>query len=278
MTLLRVRDLSKSYPGRVKGLRRERVRVVDDVGLDLAAGRCLAVVGESGAGKSTLGRMVLRLVEPDSGTIELDGTDLMTLGAADLRRRRRDMQMVFQDPYSSLDPRMTVAQSIAEPFRAHGLPDGTTAAAEVDRLLGLVGLSTGYADRYPAALSGGQLQRVSIARALALRPRLLVLDEPVTALDVSVRAQVINLLLDLKDQFDLAYLFICHDLSVVETIADEVMVMRSGRVVESGDVDQVFNRPQDAYTRELLAAAPSPVPPSALASAQAQVSAQIPAR
>lgn len=263
MSLLQVSGLTKRYPGRRRGLRRDVVTVVDDVSFTLDPGRCLAVVGESGAGKSTVGRMVLRLIEPDAGTVCLDGTDLAGLGAAQLRRARRDMQMIFQDPYSSLDPRMTVGGSIAEPFRAHGLPAGTTASAEVDRLLDLVGLIGGYAHRYPAELSGGQLQRVSIARALALQPRLLVCDEPVTALDVSVRAQIINLLLDLKEHLNVAYLFVCHDLGVVESLADEVLVMRRGQVVESGSVEQVFTHPAADYTHELLAAAPNPIPRSA---------------
>jgi len=262
MSLLQVRHLTKTYPGQRKGLGRSRVTVVDDVSLDLDAGRCLAVVGESGAGKSTLGRLVLRLVEPDAGTVVFDGTDLGGLDRRALRRQRRDMQMVFQDPYSSVDPRMTVGQSIAEPFRAHGGPTGETPEQAVSRLLDLVGLLGGYADRYPAELSGGQLQRVSIARALALRPRLVVCDEPVTALDVSVRAQIVNLLLDLRDELGLTYLFVCHDLSVVEQIADDVMVMRRGGVVETGSVADVFQRPREAYTRELLAAAPDPVPPA----------------
>lgn len=260
MTLLEVRGLSKSYPGRRGLVRSSPVPVVRDVDFDLDAGRCLAVVGESGAGKSTVGRMVLRLVEPDSGSIRLDGVDLRGVRGERLRRMRREMQMIFQDPYSSLDPRMSVGQSIAEVFRAHGDPRGTTVRAEVDRLLDLVGLVGGYARRYPTELSGGQLQRVSIARALALRPRLLVCDEPVTALDVSVRAQIINLLLDLKDELGLAYLFVCHDLAVVETLADDVLVMRRGAVVECGPVRQVFEDPTQEYTRELLAAVPSVLP------------------
>jgi len=262
MSLLEVSHLTKSYPGpRPPGSwRRRRSVVVQDVGFTLDAGDCLAVVGESGAGKSTLGRLVLRLVEADSGAIVFEGQDVRGLAGARLRAARQHMQMIFQDPYSSLDPRMTVGQAVAEPLRAHTRDGREVREAQVGTLLDTVGLSARYAARYPAELSGGQLQRVSIARALALRPKLVVCDEPVTALDVSVRAQIINLLLDLKDEFGLAYLFICHDLSIVEVLADRVMVMRGGRVVEAGDVRQVFEAPREDYTRELLAAAPNPVP------------------
>ena len=260
MSLLTLDAVTKTYPGAKRSLwgRRERRCVVDRVSLQLDAGECLAVVGESGAGKSTLGRLALRLIEADSGSITLDGAGLRELTASRLRAQRRHMQMVFQDPYSAVDPRMTIGQIVCEPLRVHGGLGGERPERASARLLDTVGLAANYASRYPAELSGGQLQRVSIARALAVRPKLLVCDEPVTALDVSVRAQIINLLLDLKDEFGLAYLFISHDLSVVRTIADRVMVMRAGSVVEEGETERLFTAPQAEYTRALLAAVPRP--------------------
>lgn len=262
MTLLTLEGVTKSYPLPKNSLRIRRLHqtVVDNVSLVLEEGSCLGVVGESGAGKSTLGRLALRLIEADRGTIKLQGADLSSLRPRQLRAERRNMQMIFQDPYSAVDPRMTVGQSVYEPIRAHKLVTGETPEQIIARLLDTVGLATNYASRYPAELSGGQLQRVSIARALAVRPKLIVCDEPVTALDVSVRAQVINLLLDLKQEFGLSYLFISHDLSVVKTIADNVLVMRNGKVVERGTTQHIFDRPQESYTRDLLAAVPQPRP------------------
>lgn len=262
MTLLTMQGVTKRYPLPKKslGFGREYLTVVDDISLQLDAGSCLGVVGESGAGKSTLGRLALRLIDADAGSIELEGRNLMSMRSRTLRAERRNMQMIFQDPYSSVDPRMTIGQSVYEPLRAHQLDTDESPERAIARLLDTVGLAQNYAKRYPAELSGGQLQRVSIARAIAVRPKLIVCDEPVTALDVSVRAQVINLLLDLKDEFGLAYLFISHDLSVVQTIADSVMVMRNGKVVEHGATSDIFESPTDSYTRDLLAAVPRPRP------------------
>ncbi|MBV0895775.1 ATP-binding cassette domain-containing protein [Microbacterium sp. NC79] len=262
MVLLNMQGVTKRYPLPKKklGFGREYVTVVNDISLQLEAGTCLGIVGESGAGKSTLGRLALRLIDADAGTIELDGRNLMSMRPKTLRAERRNMQMIFQDPYSSVDPRMTIAQSVYEPLRAHHMDTDESPERAVARLLDAVGLAQNYAKRYPAELSGGQLQRVSIARALAVRPKLIVCDEPVTALDVSVRAQVINLLLDLKDEFGLAYLFISHDLSVVQTIADRVMVMRNGTVVEQGATSEIFENPTESYTRDLLDAVPRPRP------------------
>lgn len=231
MALLEVSGLSKSFSsGRnLLGRRTGWTHAVKDVSFVLDKGECLAVVGESGAGKSTVGRMVLRLVEADAGTITFDGVDVRGLGGARLRALRPRMQMIFQDPYSSLDPRMTVADAVAEPLVVHTDRDRATRTRDVARLLDRVGIGSRYLARYPAELSGGQLQRVAIARALTLEPSLIVCDEPVAALDVSVRAQVLNLLRDLQDELGLAYLFVCHDLALVEVIADRVLVMAAGR-------------------------------------------------
>lgn len=262
MSMLEVQGLSKTFARR--GLLRRGpapAPSVDDVSLSLDAGQCLAVVGESGAGKSTLGRLVLRLIEPDAGTVHLDGVDLRALDRAGLRKARAQMQMVFQDPYSSLDPRMTIEAALAEPFRAHTDLSRSQREAKAAELVEMVGLGSRYLTRYPVELSGGQLQRVSIARAIALRPKLIVCDEPVTALDVSVRAQIVNLLMDLQDELGTAYLFVSHDLVLVELIADRLVVMREGRVVESGEAAAIFASPRESYTRDLLAATPNPVPP-----------------
>ena len=262
MTLLAVSHLTKTFHrGGPLSRRAMPDPSVDDVSFTLDAGECLAVVGESGAGKSTLGRLVLRLIEPDKGSIQLDGVDVRKLNRKELRAARENMQMVFQDPYSTLNSRITIRAALAEPFRVH------TALSRMDRerraaeLIDLVGLGHRYLDRYPVELSGGQLQRISIARAIALRPKLIVCDEPVTALDVSVRAQIINLLMDLQQELNLADLFVSHDLVLVEMIADRLLVMRQGKVVESGVAEQIYARPRDSYTQELLNATPSPVPP-----------------
>ncbi|MGW6456248.1 ATP-binding cassette domain-containing protein [Streptomyces sp. NPDC055078] len=264
MSLLEVTRLSKSYVRKrdMTGRAVAHHHAVRDASLHLEAGETLAVVGESGAGKSTLGRLVLRLIEPDRGTVVFDGTDVAQLGRRELRGLRRRMQMIFQDPHSSLDPRVPVGVSVAEPLLVHF----GTGRAERERravdLLDRVGLSRATAHRHPGELSGGQLQRIAIARALALEPALIVCDEPVAALDMSVRAQVLNLMSDLQSELGLAYLFISHDLALVEVIADRVAVMRQGEIVETGTTADIYLRPRHEYTRELLAAVPVPLPPS----------------
>jgi len=262
MTLLSVRDLVKHFPikrgvfGKVSG----QVRAVDGVSFDVAAGETLALVGESGCGKSTTGRAVLRLIEPTSGTVQFDDNDVLALGAGDLRRLRRKMQIVFQDPFSSLNPRMSIGAIVREGLTIHNLAEGSAADARVKQLLEEVGLRPEYASRYPHEFSGGQRQRVGIARALSVEPSFIVCDEPVSALDVSVQAQVVNLLQDLQKERGLAYLFIAHDLSVVEHIADRVAVMYLGHIVEMADVEALYSAPIMPYTQALLSAVPAPDP------------------
>ncbi len=262
--LLEVTDLTKTFPIVRGGAIRRTVgslRAVDGVSLQIAEGETLGLVGESGCGKSTLARCVLRLVEPSSGAVRFDGTDVLGCDRGRLRRLRRDMGIVFQDPYGSLDPRMTVAQLISEPLQVHGLAgDRRGRQARVAELLSLVGLSPEHAARYPRAFSGGQRQRIGIARALATEPRLLVLDEPVSAVDVSTRAQIIALLADLQARLGLSYLFVAHDLSVVRSISHRVAVMYLGRIVEVAGRDELFERPAHPYTQALLSAVPVPDP------------------
>ena len=251
--LIEVRNLSKHYPSRDgKGL----VRAVNDVSLALEAGRTLGIVGESGCGKSTLARLMLRLIEPTGGDVLFDGESLLAIDGMALRRRRRDIQIVFQDPYASLDPRMNVAAIISEPLDIHGIGTRAERQAKVLELLDLVGLDRSAAAKYPHEFSGGQRQRIGIARAIALEPKLVVLDEPVSALDVSIQSQILNLLIDLRQRLKLSYIFISHDLSVVEHVSDEVAVMYLGRIVEYGMAERVFGSPLHPYTQALVSAVP----------------------
>jgi len=260
--LLAVRDLRKHFPIR-KGLFSRvagYVRAVDGVSFDLHQGETLGLVGESGCGKTTTGRCLLRLIEPTSGEIRFAGRPVTGLEKRELRSLRREMQIVFQDPYSSLNPRLTVGSMLAEPLAIHGIARGAAARERVAELLSLVGLSPDHARRYPHEFSGGQRQRIGIARALAVQPRLLVLDEPVSALDVSIQAQIVNLLRDLQQTMQLALLFIAHDLSVVEHLSDRVAVMYLGRIVEHAGRDALYRRALHPYTVSLLSAIPVPDP------------------
>lgn len=260
--LLEVANLTKAFPGarNVIGRTRERVHAVDGVSFDLGAGEALGLVGESGSGKSTVGRAILRLVEPDSGAVRFDGADLLSLRRSRLREARRHLQIIFQDPYASLDPTKTVAHSVGEPLLIHDGMKGRARAGRVESLLQQVGLNPSFGSRYPSEMSGGQRQRVSIARALALNPRLIVADEPVSALDVSTQSEVINLMRRLQRDRGLSYIFISHDLSVVRHVSHKVAVMYLGRIVEYGPVAQVFDGPKHPYTEALLSAVPVPHP------------------
>src|SRR5271167_3384659 len=259
MPLLEARRLTKTFASGQSAFGMSaagQVRAVKDVSLTIEAGATLGLVGESGSGKSTLGRMLLRLVEPDSGEVFFDGRDVLRAGGTELRRLRRDMQIIFQDPFGSLDPRMTVEQTVCEPLAIHGSESRKGRRERVTEVLRAVGLDASALRRYPHEFSGGQRQRIGIARALVLRPRFIVADEPVSALDVSVGAQIVNLLRDLQREFHLTYLFISHSLPVVRYLATRIAVMKQGQLVEVGTAEQIIVAPQHEYTRTLLAATP----------------------
>jgi oligopeptide/dipeptide ABC transporter ATP-binding protein len=261
--LLRTTGLSKWYGsepsavGRLAGRPSTRLHAVADVSLTVSRGETYAIVGETGSGKSTLGRLIVRLEDPTSGDVLIDGTSVLGLHGEDAQRLRRTVQIILQDPYSTLNPYRTVAATIGEVLKVHGMRSRPARDAETDRLLALVGFPVTMRDRLPGQLSGGGRQRVSIARALAVRPKLIVADEPVSALDVSVQAQVLNLFERLRDELGLAYVFITHDLAVVKRLADRIAVMYLGRIVEEGPAEQIVGDPKHPYTRALLAAAPS---------------------
>jgi ABC-type oligopeptide transport system ATPase subunit len=259
MPLVEIRRLTKVFPlgesmlgARAKG----EVRAVDDVSLDIRTGETLGLVGESGSGKSTLGRLLLRLIEPSSGNVRFEGHDLLAAGHGEMRRLRRNMQIIFQDPFGSLDPRMNVEDIIGEPIIIHEKMTLPARRARVAELLRAVGLDQSILLRFPHEFSGGQRQRIGIARALALRPKFIVADEPVSALDVSVGAQIVNLLAQLQREFSLTYLFISHSMPVVRYLATRIAVMYRGKIVEVGDTKQITEDPQHAYTRSLLEATP----------------------
>jgi ABC-type oligopeptide transport system ATPase subunit len=257
--LLAVTDLKVHFPIR-RGFLLDRtvghVKAVDGVSFEIEEGQTLGLVGESGSGKSTTAYAALQLIRPTAGSVRFLGRELTRLRPEELRRMRREMQIVFQDPYASLNPRMTVGRILAEPLRTHGIGNRRTRRASVARLLELVGLEASYTNRYPHEFSGGQRQRIGIARALALNPKLIVCDEPVSALDVSIQAQILNLLKDLQRDLGLTYLFIAHDLAVVRAMSNTIAVMHEGRIVEQGPAEQVYTQPQTDYTRALLAAVP----------------------
>ena len=261
--LLEVSDLVKHFPIK-SGILFDRevgaVQAVDGVSFSLAPGETLGLVGESGCGKSTLARTILQLLTPTSGSVRFDGNEIAGMGRRELRPLRREMQMIFQDPYASLNPRKRVGQIVGSPLKLHGLADGKELRQQVEELLERVGLAPEHYNRYPHEFSGGQRQRIGIARALALRPKLIIADEPVSALDVSIQAQIINLLEDLQDEFNLTYIFVAHDLGVVRHVADRVAVMYLGKIVELGPADEVYANPVHPYTEALLSAVPLPDP------------------
>jgi oligopeptide/dipeptide ABC transporter ATP-binding protein len=262
MALLEIRDLKKYFPvpAGVLGYTQEQVKAVDGVSLDVEEGETVGLVGESGCGKTSLGRCLVRLIEPTSGTVTFEGRDLSALSEAAMREMRRKMQMIFQDPYASLDPRMRIGEIIAEGLRIHRLAEGRDLKLRVLDLLTRVGLRAEYYDRYPHEFSGGQRQRIGVARALAVNAKFIVADEAVSALDVSIQAQILNMLLDLQQELALTFLFISHDLRVVEHVSDRVAVMYLGKIVEIAPAAMLHSRSQHPYTRALLSAVPFPDP------------------
>jgi peptide/nickel transport system ATP-binding protein len=261
--LLEVTDLVKHFPVK-RGILIDRevdqVRAVDGISFNVGRGETLGLVGESGSGKSTACRTVLQLIKPTSGSVKFEGREIAGLGRRAMRPLRREMQMIFQDPYASLNPRKRIGQIVGDPLKLQGVARGSELRRQVQELLERVGLSSEHLNRYPHEFSGGQRQRIGIARALALKPKLVICDEPVSALDVSIQAQIVNLLDDLQDELGLAYLFVAHDIGVVRHISDRIAVMHDGKIVEQGTADQVCEQPKDDYTKKLLAAVPIPDP------------------
>jgi oligopeptide transport system ATP-binding protein len=269
--LLEITDLVKHFPvkrGLLFNREVDRVRAVDGVSFEVRKGETLGLVGESGSGKSTLCRAVLQLTKPTSGSVRFEGREIAGLSRREMRPLRREMQMIFQDPYASLNPHKRIGQIVGEPLRLQGVAHGSKLREQVRELLDRVGLSAEHYDRFPHEFSGGQRQRIGIARALALRPKLIFADEPVSALDVSIRAQIVNLLADLQAELGLTYVFVAHDIGVVRHVSDRIAVMHDGKIVEEGPTDRVCEQPRDAYTKALLAAVPIPDPREARARRQ----------
>ncbi|HEU5252865.1 MAG TPA: ATP-binding cassette domain-containing protein [Solirubrobacterales bacterium] len=261
--LLEVTDLVKHFPikrGILIDREVDQVRAVDGVSFQVQRGETLGLVGESGSGKSTACRAVLQLIKPTSGSVKFEGREISGLRQRQMRPLRREMQMIFQDPYASLNPRKRIGQIVGDPLKRQGVASGSELRRQVQELLERVGLSSEHYNRFPHEFSGGQRQRIGIARALSLKPKLVICDEPVSALDVSIQAQIVNLLDDLQDEFGMAYLFVAHDIGVVRHISDRIAVMNNGKIVEQGTADQVCESPQDEYTKKLLAAVPIPDP------------------
>jgi oligopeptide transport system ATP-binding protein len=261
--LLEVTDLVKHFPikrGILIDREVDQVRAVDGISFEIPRGQTLGLVGESGSGKSTACRAVLQLIAPTSGSVRFEGQEIAGLSRRRMRPLRREMQMIFQDPYASLNPRKRIGQIVGDPLKRQGIASGSDLRKRVQELLERVGLAAEHYNRFPHEFSGGQRQRVGIARALALQPKLVIADEPVSALDVSIQAQIVNLLDDLQDEFGLTYLFVAHDIGVVRHISDRIAVMHHGKIVEEGGADQVCEQPKDDYTKKLLAAVPIPDP------------------